>query len=94
MQRDLHRQLLLLDAAIFEGIVLVDELDCEDWFGGMYRGSLLDAIKLSARAEQLEHGIGHQITRRRLLIQLFETRIGTGGLLAAGQAANEGFRSL
>lgn len=93
MQRDLHLQLLLLDAAILKGIVLVDEFDSENGFGGALRSGFLDAIKLSAIAEQLEYGIGHRITRRMLPSQLFVTRVEMGPLMVAGQAANVEFRS-
>lgn len=93
VQCDFHLQLLLLDAAIFEGVVLVNELDCENVIGTIQRGGFLDAVKLSAIAEQLEQGIGHRITRRMLQSQSFVTRIGKGYLMAARQAANAVFRS-
>lgn len=85
--------MLLSDVAILEGIVLVDEFDCENRLEGIQRSAFLDATKLSAIAEQLEYGIGHRITRRRLLCRLFLTPSGRVFVLAAGQAANAVFRS-
>lgn len=61
VQGDLHLQLLLLDAAIFKGIVLVDEFDRENRFGGVQRSGFLDAVKLSAMAEKLEHKSGQRM---------------------------------
>jgi len=50
MKGRLHGELFGLDPAIFLGIVLVDELDGEDWIIGMERRCFLDArLSVSGR---------------------------------------------
>ena len=48
VQRDLHVQLLLADAALPDGMVLVDELDSDEWLGAVERCGFADtALRLA-----------------------------------------------
>lgn len=93
VQCGFHLQLFLLDTAIFECVIFIDKLDCENVIGGGQRRGFLYATKMSAIAEQLEQRIGHRITRRMLPCQSFVTQSEKEVPMAAAQAASVVFRS-